>query len=322
MPSNAHRISQIAHRRPLILITGCPRSGTTWVADILARAPHTMLFSEPFSPDLSQRPCRVCNIRWNEWFYCVEEENAAEFQPAIEEMLALRHRTWEHLRKCKTTKNVVDVLARGARFRMARLTTTQSIIKDPLALLASPWLAREFGARVVVMIRHPAAVVSSFRRLNLCVDIAGLLRQRMAVQRYLEPMRAELEQFVQLEPNIVDMSAMLWKALYFAVLQFRQQHPDWLFIRHEDLSQDPVGGFERICQHTGVEFTPAIRKAVIESDDAGLPQDLDPSLAFTTRRNIKLNVSSWKSRMSSDEIARVRKRVEEISRDFYGDSEW
>jgi hypothetical protein len=315
-------VSEVAHRRPLILITGCPRSGTTWAADILARAPRTMMFAEPFSPDLSQRPCRVCNIRWNEWFYCVDGENAPQFQPAIEEMLALRHRTWAHLRQCKTMRNVVDVLARGTRFRLARLTTRRSIIKDPLALLSAPWLAREFGARVVVMIRHPAAVVSSFKRLNLCVDIPGLLRQRLVMQQYLGPLRSELEQFVRLEPNIVDAAAMLWKALYFVVEQYRRQHPDWLFVRHEDLSQGPVGGFEKICQHVEIEFTPKTRRAVIESDDAALPQELDPTLAFTTRRNIKLNLSSWKARLSADEIARVRSRVQEVSGRFYSDAEW
>jgi hypothetical protein len=322
MHSNDKRISALAHRRPLVLITGCPRSGTTWVADILARAPGTMMLAEPFSPDLSQRPYRVCNVLWKEWFYCVDESNAQEFQPAIEEMLALRHRTWPHLKKCKTAKNATDVLALGLRFRLGRLTTSRSIVKDPLALLSAPWLAREFGAKVIVMIRHPAAVISSFRRLNLCVDIPGLLRQHLAMQRFFEPMRAELEQFVRLEPNIVDTSAMLWKALYFAVVQFRREHPDWLFVRHEDLSQDPLGGFEKICRHIGIEFTPALRKAVLESDDAALPPELDSSLAFTTRRNIKLNVSNWKSRLSADEIERVRRRVQDVSREFYSDQEW
>jgi len=281
-----------------------------------------MMFTEPFSPDLSQRPHRVCNVLWNEWFYCVEQENAAEFQPAIEEMLALRHRTWSHLKRCKTAKDAVDVLARGARFRLARLTTSRSIIKDPLALLSSPWLAHEFRAKVIVMIRHPAAVVSSFKRLNLCVDIPGLLRQRLVMQRYLEPMRAELEQFVRLDPNIVDTSAMLWKALYFAVQPFREQHPDWMFIRHEDLSRDPLAGFEKICRYAGIEFTPAILQAVLDSDDVALPQELDTSLAFTTRRNIKLNVSSWKNRLTADEIERIRRRVQDVSREFYTDEEW
>src|SRR5947208_8793231 len=102
---------------------------------------------------------------------------------------------------------------------------------------------------------------------------------------------------------------MLWKAPWFVVKQYRRQHPDWLFVRHEDLSQDPLRGFEKICRHVDIEFTPEIRKAVLESDDAALPQELDPSLAFTTRRNIKLNVSSWKARLTIEQIARIRSRV-------------
>src|SRR5947209_14570461 len=37
-----------------------------------------------------------------------------------------------------------------------------------------------------------------------------------------------------------------YTTLFRSVHRFRQEHPDWLFVRHEDLSQDPLHGFEAI----------------------------------------------------------------------------
>src|SRR5450755_544441 len=96
----ASQPSRPAHR-PLILITGSPRSGTTWVGDVLQQCPGMMLLTEPFNPDLSQRPARVCNIRFGEWFVYVTDDNEGQFEPAIRRMLELKHDTLDRLRASK-----------------------------------------------------------------------------------------------------------------------------------------------------------------------------------------------------------------------------
>jgi hypothetical protein len=281
-----------------------------------------MLLTEPFNPDLSRRPARVCNHHFREWYTYITDETAPDFETPIRRMLELKHDTFSLLPESRSARDVIDVTSRGARFWLSRFTTTTSIIKDPIALLSSEWLARRFGARVVILIRHPAAVVSSFKRLDLRVDTGSLLRQPLLLRDLLGPMERELCEFVATEHDIVDHAAMQWKALYFAVMRFQERHPDWLFLRHEDLSQDALGGFERICNHVGLEFTPRVRRAVIESNDASLPPELNAELAFMTRRNAVKNLENWKTRLTGEEIARIRRRVEEVSRHFYDDREW
>ena len=34
---------------------------------------------------------------------------------------------------------------------------------------------------------------------------------------------------------------------------YRRAHPDWIFVRHEDLSASPVAGFESMCSRLGLE---------------------------------------------------------------------
>ena len=305
-----------------ILITGSPRSGTTWIADVLRAAGRTMVLTEPFNPELSRLPARHCNYHFREWYTYITGENAAEFAPPLRRMLELRHDTRAHLRASRGVKDVIDVVAAAARFRLSRLLGATPIVKDPVALLSSQWIAHEFGARVVVLIRHPAAVVSSFLRLGLPVDIPGLLRQPLLIRDLLHPMEREFHDLLAAPRSPVEYAAMLWKALYFAVHRFQQQHSDWFFIRHEDLSQDVNGGFEKLCRHVGLDFTAKIRNVVAESNDAALPPELDPQLAFTTRRNAVANLTNWKTRLSNEDTALIRRRVAGVSEHFYTDAEW
>jgi hypothetical protein len=281
-----------------------------------------MLFTEPFNPDLSRQPARVCDHQFREWFTYVTGENESEFLPPMQQMLELRHRTCSLLRESKTLRDVIDVAARGARYRLSKITTRHSIIKDPIALLSSEWLARRFGARVVVVIRHPAAMVSSFVRLKFGADVKSFLRQPLLMRDLLGPIAHELHELEETPVDDIDAMAMVWKALYFAVLGFQKRHPDWLFIRHEDLSRDALDGFEKICRHVDLPFTPRVRQAVIQSDDASLPPEVAVESAFTTRRNAALNLTNWKQRLKPDEILRIRRRVEDVSCHFYSDADW
>ncbi|HZK82079.1 MAG TPA: sulfotransferase [Humisphaera sp.] len=292
------------------------------MGNILGRCPRTMVFTEPFNPELSLQPARVCNYRFDDWFTYVTAENEAPYIAPLRRMLDLQHPTLTHLRESRNLRDIIDVTARGARFRLSKITTRHSIIKDPIALLSSEWLAQKFAARVVVIIRHPAAVVSSFLRLKFGAGLDSLLRQPLLMRDCFHPIESELREMSHMPCDDIDAVAMLWKSLYFAVLCFQERHPDWLFIRYEDLSLDTVGGIEKMCRHVGLSFTERVRRAVIHSNDPSLPPEVDVKAAFTTRRNTALALTNWKQRLTAAEIVRVRRRVEDVSDHFYSAADW
>lgn len=43
---------------------------------------------------------------------------------------------------------------------------SRPLVKDPFALFSAEWFADNFDAEVIVIVRHPAAVVSSIKRLG------------------------------------------------------------------------------------------------------------------------------------------------------------
>ena len=111
--------------------------------------------------------------------------------------------------------------------------------------------------------------------------------------------------------------------MYYVVLQYQKRHPDWLFVRHEDLSHDPSRGFQELFQRLNLELTQKVSNAIKFYSNSDNPRDVDsPTGEISLRRNSELNVSNWKYRLSSLEVERVRNRVEDVSTKFYSGEDW
>src|SRR5579871_4716591 len=76
-----------------ILVTGMPRSGTTWVATMLAATHRVVYINEPLNP---QHPPGgspgVLNVRITNRFQYITDANADAYTAAYADLLALRYR--------------------------------------------------------------------------------------------------------------------------------------------------------------------------------------------------------------------------------------
>ena len=74
-------------KRP-ILVTGAHRSGTTWIAKMLALAPGVGYIHEPFSPFTSPG---VSGAPFDRFFAVVTAENEAAYLPHLERTLRFQY---------------------------------------------------------------------------------------------------------------------------------------------------------------------------------------------------------------------------------------
>jgi hypothetical protein len=109
-------------------------------------------------------------------------------------------------------------------------------MKDPIALFSAPWLARTFNADVVVLIRHPAAVVSSLVRLDWIFYFPYLLEQPELMRDWLAPFAEEIRRFAASPQPLLEQGILLWRIMHHVIFRYQQEHPEWIFLRHEDLS--------------------------------------------------------------------------------------
>ena len=184
------------------------------------------------------------------------------------------------------------------------------------------WLATQFDMKVVVTVRHPAAFVSSIKALNWPHDFRSFASQPLLMEHILEPFAEEILAYASDPPgDIVDRSILFWKCGYHVIGKYREAHPDWLFVRHEDLSRAPADRFRELFKHLGLDFGARTKDYVMEHTTA--PErsgELQP--AGKIKRNSLAQTTKWKSLLTAEEVERIRTRLEPWWRPFYSDEDW
>jgi hypothetical protein len=142
---------------PPILVTGVPRSGTTWLARLLAASPRTsMPGREPMNPRGRQF---ALGGAVDSWVRC---ETFPPHEAAV-------------LRRCYAGREPRTFSRFGIHQWAAPLPTTRIVIKDPFAMLSIGGVHDVAGAVPVLLYRHPAAVLASYRRMGWSADTAELV---------------------------------------------------------------------------------------------------------------------------------------------------
>lgn len=276
-----------------ILVTGSHRSGSTWVGKVIAQCPSVRYIHEPFN---IQHGLCVCGAKFEHWFTYVSKEDKNE--PIF----------YEHIKHLLSSAS--DSLQFPAR----------PLVKDPIAVLSSEWLASTFDMDTIIMIRHPAAFVGSLKRLNWRFGFNHILEQSLLMRKHLFPFEAEIRDHIVRGHDIIDQAVLLWRLIYFVVRKFRDEHNDWMFVRHEDLSRDPLGGFQMLYSKLNLDFSEPIVETIRQYSDSSDP--IDVSDPYSVKRNSRDNIWSWKSRLTASEIERIRTKAEDISSAFYSDEDW
>jgi len=285
---------------------------------MIARSPAVRYIHEPFNPD-AFRP-GICAARFEREFTYVCAENAASYQDDLRRCLEFRYRFAEGLRTVRTAADAVRTARDLGRFAFSRWRKARPLVKDPHAVFSAEWLARTFGMDVVVMIRHPAAFVGSLKKARWAFRFGQFLEQPLLMQHHLRRFQTEIEAFATKTADIVDQGILLWNVIYDVILQYRNRHPDWIFVRHEDLSRDPVSRFSGLFQSLGLKYTDSVRRAI--ADFSGSHNPGEQHSGSHIRRDSESNIWNWTKRLTPGEIRRVRKQTEAIASQFYGEEDW
>jgi hypothetical protein len=304
--------------RDPILVTGTHRSGTTWVGHVLAGAAGVGYISEPFSK--LHRP-GILAASFDRWYPYIRGDTTGTLTPQITRMLEFRYGYGAELASLRSPRDIGRMAHDALRCRNLRSASARPLIKDPLALLAAPWLAQAFGMRVVVLIRHPAAFASSLKRMDWTHPFEDFFQPGL-LEGPLAPFAAEIELFAREPQPIVAQAALLWVALNHVVLGYRDAHPDWLYVRHEDLSLAPEERFREVCAHTAVPFDTGIRRYLADSTASDNPAEARPGQAHQLKRDSGANVRGWATRLTAAEIDLVRERTATVASHFYTDADW
>jgi hypothetical protein len=305
-----------------ILVSGAPRSGTTWVGRMLALSPALHYVHEPFNPDVRRTAKFICKAHFRLRNIYITEENERRYYRPVKDMLAGKCSFLHGVGQARSYRELRHFIGLWQECRQHRRQGSLPLIKDPTALMSAGWLARRFDINVIVMIRHPAAFVNSMKNRNWpFYPSRWALPQALLMRDYLHPFEKQMIELEQEQHDIIDQTALLWKVLHHVILEYQMKNNDWMFLRHEDIAMNPIGSFHSLYDRLGLLFSDDIRQAIYDSSEESNPaEDIDHK--NSVRRNSLATVSNWKRTLTSSEISRIRMQVEEVSSHFYRDSEW
>ena len=303
-----------------LLVTGSIRSGTTWVGRMLCLSRQLGYIHEPFNP-----------WRWPGWaaqrfpheLVYINSENEATYYPVLQDIINMRFPLIRHLSEIRDPRHVWRLIRDWQRSVRYAICEYQPLLKDPDALFSAEWLAKRFEMRVVVLIRHPAGFASSVKRLNCALLPSPWVWQAALMRDYLSPFEQELQRFKSRnDTDIMDQAVLTWKSLYSVVRLYQERHPEWIFVRHEDLTRDPQQQFRQLYDRLGLRWDDRVRAGIDKYTTSANPAEVSPSHSRTIRRDSHSAALTWLSRLTKEEIERVYAGTADVGRYFYSDAEW
>lgn len=303
-----------------VLVTGTHRSGSTWVGRTLEQAAGFAYVDEPFHP--AARP-GVCDLPVERWYEYVSAEDDRGFAAPVERLLRWEYGYAAELAAVRSPRDAGRLVRDAARFADRRRRGARALVKDPIALLSAPWLAERFGMQVVLLARHPAAFASSVLRVGWHFDMRQLLDQPQLVRDHLGPWLDVVEADVADDgADLLAHAARCWTVLMGLADAFATAHPDWVVVRHEDLSRDPVAGFAQLAAQLGAQLDDDGREVVRRLTDSSNPTEAEEGAVHTLARDSRANVWSWRDRLDAAQVDRVRELTAEVWPRFYADEDW
>jgi hypothetical protein len=277
---------------PTVLVAGLPRSGTTWIGEVLGRTDGARYLHEPDNH----------LVRPDAWWAKRRLGPYPELRPGA--VAGDYERLWALAFAGGPRPSPIyagaRILQRAGAFRLSgRLAGRRRsrpahgplVVKSVHCARSLEWVAERFDPAVVLVERHPFGVISSWRKLGwddfLDTD-PGALRYAAAV--------------LGVDPPLPGASWLERAAWHYGVLsshleESRRRHPDWLVVRHEVVCAGPEPAFRRLSARLGLHFTEDTARFLAASNR--------PGDGYSTHRLWHEQVDGGRSRLTPPERALV-----------------
>lgn len=288
-----------------ILVTGAHRSGTTWIGKMLSLSPDIYYVDEPFHLDLRKGKSPV-----NKWFEYVSNSSDKEKQDKFFNYFSnfttnSFFAILSDIKQVRGKRSFINLFENYIKRKKQR-----ALIKDPIAFFSTEWLFQHFNCDVVVLIRHPAAFTGSLKVKNWEFDFNNLLDQPDLINNYVPQFADLIKEYSINKKDIIQQGCLLWNIIYSTVKILNQKYPNWIFIRHEDISFDPLGQFKFLYTKLGIGKFEDVQNKITSST-----LSTDPQNNFV--RNSKENIFNWKNRLTNSELKTVLEETKDLFEYFY-----
>ncbi len=298
-----------------VLVTGAPRSGTTFVGSVLAFPREIDYIHEPFNPE-----CGMNGFRIRYPYSSGEGQGGAELESWISRLLAYRF-------ELKTVMYPGDTLfrrwvkrivgSRGVNYlRLARINPFHqyALVKDPFACILADHLSRVHNFKVLALIRHPVAFVAAIRRMQW-EPTKGLKAIAENPDLVADHFRGE-ECLLKPAETIVENAARLWRALNKVILRQAGANPRIKIVTLEKISAAPLEQFRDLYTWAGLPWREPYGRKILRMT-SGHNRTEAKSLAQDFKRNSADLLSYRLGQMSRQDTETIWEITRDIASTLY-----
>ena len=219
-------------------------------------------------------------------------------------------------------RKIGNVLRRTALVANGRMIP---LLKDPIALMSAEWVADEYDAAVILMVRHPGAYVNSVRRLNWRTPVEDFLQQEHLMADLPSDLQSEIRSRAASRPMpdhyLLEDASLCWKVFHTVVDRYRKDHPEWTVVNHENLSRDYLNGFREIYESLGLSWSRGVAEK-IDSLCCNRNPVTQGSSIHEFRQDSASLADAWKKSFSDEEIEKIRSITSPVWELFYEEESW
>ncbi|HEY6469586.1 MAG TPA: hypothetical protein VI434_07445 [Candidatus Dormibacteraeota bacterium] len=300
-----------ASRSKRIVLVGVARSGTSWLGHALGRARGVRFYYEPDNVDADPSSDATAGQRGFGPYPMIDNDrDAGQFAPLWDLVFsgrlpfALRER--RRLRPAarialRLPRSMRDPLVRSVAAVAARRPGRDQgiVVKTIYAPFSIEWLVARYHPQVIAMQRNPLNVVSSWRELHIPLfDLATRPSIRI---RYIEPLGIEPP-----SPGATEVARIAWHVglLTHVISVALDRHPEWIFVTHEDLCENPATTIRRVSDQVGLEWSDDVDRFLSDNNRHG--EGLAP-VRIATEEPTK-----WRQRLTDIEVAQIQAVLEKF----------
>lgn len=270
----------IPPRTPPVLLLSLPRSGSSWVGEMLGYPGDALYLREPVT-----QAARRAGI---------QDGAVAYVEPGAPSQM---HRTAAARAFHGVPRFRGNTVAFPRRWGLRKRAKKRVIIKE-VNPLAAEWLIGTYRPRVILLSRHPAAVAASYDGLgwNGIRPWETFLRHQRLADGRLAPWAkalAGVEDFWEYE-------GLRQGALLYLAHRATERASEVVWTSYEQLCADPRHEFRRLAEFSGIHWGRAAEQRILEKGQVSDGRD------FGTSRNTSSMPDRWRRRVDGASLERLR----------------
>ena len=243
-------------RQPAVVVLSLPRSGSSWVGQTLGLAPDAAYLREPLD-QLYLDQGGLASVH--------------DYTPGAPPPAYLRAASLAFLGVPAFPRRL-PIVASPQQWALAGRRRRRVVVKliNPFA---APWLLRAYQPRLIYLVRHPAAVALSHRRLG----------------------------WWSADPDIWTKVGRSYHDAHQALLNASAGGATVRIIPYETLCLDPLNQFRQLFEFAGLTWDERLAGPILAQTSGG--DDANP---YSLARDSRAQISRWRSAIQPRELAELR----------------